>query len=42
LILGAESALALILGWGWFRESYSTTEIIGFAMIVVGIGLLKV
>jgi len=41
LILGAESALGLALGWGWFRESYSAKEMIGFVMIIAGMGLLK-
>ena len=41
LILGIESALGLMISWGWFHETYSPKEIVGFALIIIGIGLLK-
>ncbi len=32
---------ATILGWLWFREALSTTQLIGIAVVLVGIGLAQ-
>lgn len=42
LILGCECAIGLMLSWLWFEESYRLTEIVGFTLIIAGIGLVKV
>lgn len=42
LILACECAIGLMLSWLWFGESYKLTEIVGFTLIVVGIGLVKI
>ncbi|MFN7923186.1 MAG: hypothetical protein U0Q16_24000 [Bryobacteraceae bacterium] len=41
LILGCECALGLVLSWTWFAERYTARELIGFALIIAGVGLVK-
>jgi multidrug transporter EmrE-like cation transporter len=42
VILGFESALALMTGWVLLRETYALGEIFGLALIIAGVAITRV
>lgn len=40
-VLGLEAALAFAISLGYFRESYSAARLVGVALIVAGVALLR-
>jgi multidrug transporter EmrE-like cation transporter len=41
LILGIESVFAVAFGWLFFKENYSLPALIGMALVVAGVAILR-